>query len=186
MAGVTAALTTDRLDDNPGAGVHDRTMLHHLPRPLHRLVLRHAHGLRLWWWRKAGRTVRGCNVIAANASGHVLLVRHSYHAPEVWMLPGGGLGRTESPIDAARRELVEEVGCVLGAPRHLDTFTLDRSGWTNVIEVVTGTTTDEARPDGREIAAAQFFDPHDLPHPTGGHLTVMIARWLDVQNGSSA
>lgn len=161
-------------------------MLHFLPGPLHRLALRRAHGLRLWWWRKSGRTVRGCNVIAANAHGHVLLVRHSYHASGVWMLPGGGLGVGESPVDAACRELAEEVRCTLAGPHHLGTFTLDRSGWTNVIEVVAGTTTDLPRPDGREIAEARFFDPHALPHPNGGSAQTIIASWLAHQNGSSA
>lgn len=152
---------------------------------MHRIILRTAHALRLRWWRASNRTVRGCNVIAVSASGHVLLVRHSYHAPETWMLPGGGLAPNESPLGAAARELAEETGCILLSPMHLGTITLDRTGWTNLIELVAGETRGEPRPDGREIAEACFFDPHALPAQTSGPTCTMIGRWLETQNGSS-
>lgn len=161
-------------------------MLHILPAPWHRLILRMAHGARLWWWRKTRRTVRGCSVIAANPLGQVMLVRHSYYLKQVWMLPGGGLAAGESPMSAATRELAEEVGCTLADVRYLGTFTLNRNGWTNLIELVSGTTVDLPQPDGREIADAQFFSPHTLPEPTSRPSQQMIDRWLANQNGSSA
>jgi 8-oxo-dGTP pyrophosphatase MutT (NUDIX family) len=161
-------------------------MLDFLPGPLHRLALRNAHALRLWWWRTTRRRVRGCNVIAANAAGEVLLVRHSYHSPDTWMLPGGGLGTHEDPATAGARELLEETGCILLRPVHIGTVTLDRTGWTNLLEMVAGQTRDLPRPDGREIVDARFFDPRALPDKTSGPVRGMIARWLDNQNGSSA
>lgn len=161
-------------------------MLHLLPRPIHRNVLRTAHALRLWWWRRSRRIVRGCNVIAANPAGDVLLVRHSYHARTVWMLPGGGLGRDESPLDTARRELLEETGCRLERAGHLGTILLDRKGWTNAIELVTGTTSDTPLADGREIEEARFFSPDDLPTSTSEAVRAMVVRWLETQNGNSA
>jgi len=39
----------------------------------------------------------------------VLLVRHTYGS-RAWDLPGGGRRRGESPVDAARREMREELG----------------------------------------------------------------------------
>ena len=161
-------------------------MLHFLPGPLHRTVLRVAHAARLWHWRITRKLVRGCNVIAANSAGEVLLVRHSYHARESWMLPGGGLGRDERPEATAMRELLEETGCRLEAPRHLGTVLLDRKGWTNAIELVAGTTADLPAPDGREIEEARFFPGRALPANTSGPVREMIARWLSDQNGSSA
>jgi ADP-ribose pyrophosphatase YjhB (NUDIX family) len=161
-------------------------VLHLLPGPLHRALLRSAHAARLWYWRRTRKEVRGCNVIAANAAGEVLLVRHSYHARNTWMLPGGGLGRDERAETTAMRELLEETGCRLEGPRHIGTVVLDRSGWTNAIELVAGTTTDTPAPDGREIEEARFFPALALPERTAGPVREMIARWLDGQNGSSA
>lgn len=161
-------------------------MMRFLPPALHRLALRFAHALRLWWWRRSGRTVRGCNVIATNASGQILLVRHSYHARDTWLLPGGGLANGEDPLATAARELAEETGCRLVDARHLGTITLDRTGWTNLVELVTGQTGDAPRADSREIEEARFFDPSRLPEHTSGHARAMIGRWQQDQNGNSA
>lgn len=161
-------------------------MLHILPGSIHRILLRTAHAARLWYWRKTRRQVRGCNVIAANPAGEVLLVRHSYHAPDTWMLPGGGLGSDENPQLAAVRELLEETGCRLDDPRHLDTVVLDRKGWTNTIELVVGTTFDHPAPDRREIEEACFFPAGKLPENTSRPARGMIARWQADQNGNSA
>lgn len=179
-------MTGDTPDDKSSPHVHDRAMLRLIPGPLHRLALRLAHGLRLFWWRRTGKIVRGCNVIAVNADGHILLVRHSYHLEGVWMVPGGGIAAGESPVEGARRELSEEVGCTLRHATHFDTLTLDWGRWTNVIELVTGTTCDMPRADGREIAEARFFDPDALPDATGAAAQAMIKCWLRFQKGSSA
>lgn len=160
-------------------------MLSFLPGPVHRAALRSAHALRLRLWRLTKRKVRGCNVIAANDAGEVLLVRHSYHARDTWMLPGGGLGRDESPIGTAQRELREETGCFLRDPVHLGTVTLDRNGWTNLIELVCGRAEGPPAPDGREIEEARFFAPASLPANTSGPVRAMIEQWQN-QNGSSA
>lgn len=165
--------------------VHDGAMLRLLPAQVHRGALRTVHALRLRWWRVSKRTVRGCNVIATNDSGHVLLVRHTYHNRETWMLPGGGLAPNESPLTTAARELAEETGCILLNPAHLCTVTLNRTGWTNLIELVAGETRSAPCPDGREIEEARFFDPHALPAQTSGPVRAMISRWLGIQNGSS-
>ncbi|SMC56958.1 ADP-ribose pyrophosphatase YjhB, NUDIX family [Novosphingobium sp. B1] len=157
-----------------------------LPAPLHRALLRLAHAARLWWWRRTGRTVTGCSVIAINAAGEVLLVRHSYHARQSWLLPGGGLARGEDVIATARRELIEETGCSLGDARHLGAITLGRNGWTNVIEIVSGVTSDDPIADGREIVEARFFPPGALPATASGPTRAMIERWTACQNGNSA
>lgn len=134
--------------------------------------------------------MRGCNVIAVNAQGAVLLVRHSYHARDTWMLPGGGLGRGESLLEAAARELAEETGCVLQDAEHCETITLHRSGWTNLIELICGKAQGTPLADGREIVEARFFAPDALPAQISAPVQLMISRWryrsAGDQNGSSA
>jgi 8-oxo-dGTP pyrophosphatase MutT (NUDIX family) len=83
-----------------------------LPAPLHRALLPLAHRLRHAWrrWRKV--PIAGVSVVITNLTGDVLLLKHSY-GPDVWSLPGGGLGRGEDPLAAARREVREELGITL-------------------------------------------------------------------------
>jgi 8-oxo-dGTP pyrophosphatase MutT (NUDIX family) len=52
--------------------------------------------------------IRGVRVLVVREN-QVLLVTH-WHAPWVWLLPGGGVDKGESPQDAAVREVVEETG----------------------------------------------------------------------------
>jgi 8-oxo-dGTP diphosphatase len=54
--------------------------------------------------------------VIRDGSGRVLLVRASSRSDLAghWFLPGGGLKHGESPIDAVRRELMEETGLAAG------------------------------------------------------------------------
>ncbi|WP_082697622.1 NUDIX hydrolase [Novosphingobium fuchskuhlense] len=153
-------------------------MLSRLPPPLHRALLRLAQPIRLRVWGLLRREVRGCGVLAFDPAGRVLLVRHSYHQPERWLLPGGGLTRGEDPVDTAARELLEETGCPLTAGVW---FSADLrrmpGGWINRIELVAGQTRGEPRADGREIAAAAFFAPDALPPQTGAVVHVALELW---------
>ena len=64
--------------------------------------------LRVYWSVFRPRT-RGVKCVIAR--GHeVLLVRHTYGPRTRWELPGGGVKRREEPLDAARREIREELG----------------------------------------------------------------------------
>ncbi|MBL7257363.1 NUDIX hydrolase [Paractinoplanes lichenicola] len=51
-------------------------------------------------------------VICFDADGRVLLMnwRDPHDGAEIWEPPGGGLDEGETPLQAARRELVEETG----------------------------------------------------------------------------
>jgi 8-oxo-dGTP pyrophosphatase MutT (NUDIX family) len=50
--------------------------------------------------------------VALVKDGQILLIRHTYL--DGWYLPGGGLKRGETLDEAARREVREETGAVLG------------------------------------------------------------------------
>jgi len=57
-----------------------------------------------------GKTV-GVRVLLVN-DGKILLVKHSYRP--LWYMPGGAVDYSETGIDAAKREVEEEVGVKCG------------------------------------------------------------------------
>ena len=157
-----------------------------VPRAMHRLALKLAHGMRLAWWRVRRPELHGCNAIVANAAGEVLLVRHSYQTPRLWMLPGGGLKRGERAEDAAVRELREETGCALLDAKQFGTDTVPLSGARNTVHLVAARTADRPRADGREIVEAAFFAPDALPLHTAAAARGRIERWRSwAQNSDS-
>lgn len=101
--------------------------------------------------------------VAVWCDGKVLLIRNSYKS--IYTLPCGGIGADEDPLDAARRELSEEVGLELPPGAFRQTF-----------ETVNGTEFKrdhimlfEVRPgtppalvlDGREVVWAGYRSPAD-------------------------
>ena len=161
-------------------------MLSRLPGPVHRAALKLAHALRLAWWRVRRPEIRGCNAIVVNMAGAILLVRHSYQSPTRWMLPGGGIAHSESPEQAAIREVAEEAGCRITNVRCIGSETVSLVGARNHIHLVAGETRDEPVPDGREIVEAGFFLPDALPATINYTAKARIARWQElVQNNVS-
>jgi ADP-ribose pyrophosphatase YjhB (NUDIX family) len=52
----------------------------------------------------------GVAVVPMNSKGEVLMLRHVFHPSAPWGIPGGWLGRNESPEEGVLRELYEETG----------------------------------------------------------------------------
>ena len=117
---------------------------------------------RLWW--RLRRPAHDGAVVAVWWDGRVLTVQQSYRSNLSW--PGGGIRRGEAPREAARRELQEELGLVVGTEdlvfaremvvnwdyrrEHVRVFEL-RLHEEPVIRI-----------DNREIVAARFVDPRAL------------------------
>lgn len=74
---------------------------------LWRLAYRCASRMRLLYWHVRRPRLEGAYVAVWHA-GRVLMIRNSYRRN--LSLPAGGLWRGERPVDAALRELREEVG----------------------------------------------------------------------------
>ena len=137
-------------------------MLHLIPAPLHRAALRLAHALRKRWWRIARPRLIGCCMIGTDASGRVLLVRHSYGLG-LWALPGGGLRPGEDPAVAAQREWQEEIGCPLSGIWAVAVLEDSLHGACSTVHLFAGLVEGEPRADGREIAELRFFARAALP-----------------------
>jgi 8-oxo-dGTP pyrophosphatase MutT (NUDIX family) len=152
-------------------------MLHLIPVPLHRLGLRLAHALRKQWWRVRRPVVLGCRVLAFDAQGRLLLIRHSY-GRDHWTLPGGGIRRGEDPVLAATREFLEETGCILGDPRLFARLDEPLFGATNRVHFITGMALGEPCPDDREVIALAFHACTALPQPLAPSLAAGIDDWL--------
>ena len=65
--------------------------------------------LRVWWFIR--RPQHDGAVIAIWLDGRILMVRHSYRSRLGW--PGGGIKAGEQQLDAACRELHEELGLLV-------------------------------------------------------------------------
>lgn len=135
-----------------------------------------AHALRKSWWRWRKPVVHGCLIVARDPGGRILMIRHSYQDSPGWSLPGGGIGRRETPDTAARRELREETGLEatdLAFAGHDDTYLF---GATNRVAAFAAQVAGTPRPDGREVIEARFFAEDALPRPMTIAARQAIAR----------
>jgi 8-oxo-dGTP pyrophosphatase MutT (NUDIX family) len=148
-----------------------------IPPALHRVLLVQAHRVRLIWWRARRPVLQGCRVLALGQSGDVLLVRHSYGSGR-WMLPGGGIGRWETAITAACRELAEETGCTLRNAACIAVIEEPLSGAINRVHIIAGHAEGWPKADGREIVEARFFAEDGLPHDLAQQLQDNLADWI--------
>ncbi len=125
----------------------------------------HENGLRL---RQKVRAV------VTNTAGDVLLIRPHGYAPDQWTLAGGGVEAGESPVEAMRRELAEELGIVCDAPDQLPVQSrfvysheyklkrgLDHDGQQAVMFFVRVPTGIDLRLQAEEIAEARWFRPDE-------------------------
>lgn len=113
-----------------------------------------------------GLNTLGARAIVLNGQGQVLLVKHTYHTH--WYLPGGGVKKNESTIEAVIRELKEETGLVV-APEEPQLFGIYHHTYLGVndypvIYVVKNYSTVPAH--SGEIEQMNWFHYAELPEMT--------------------
>lgn len=60
-----------------------------------------------WYWKLFNIKTKGVRVMVVQ-DGKIILVRHWYNS--LWVMPGGGIKKYETPEQAAIREIKEEIG----------------------------------------------------------------------------
>jgi len=160
-----------------------------LPVWLRRWLLRAAYrGLVVY--RKVMRPhTRGVKCLICRGD-EVLLVRHTYGDRERWELPGGGCKRREQPLDAARREISEELGVVIDDWRYLGVLAQREHGPSGRAFCFAGRGEGlDLEIDGGEIAQARWFARDELldpSRPAGGEVRAVLERSQATATGDGA
>ena len=147
-----------------------------LDRPLLRRVF-HLGALAL---RGMTLGVRGA---AIDERGRVALVRHTYIAG--WHLPGGGVERGETAVDAMRREFREEAEIAVEGPMRVHGVYRNAAAAPRdhvVLFVAPAFTRLKPKAPDREIAECEFF-PADAP--PDGTTRATRARLCEIREGLS-
>ena len=128
-----------------------------------RRLLQIAWRLRKLTFRLLRVRTRGAKVMAFNAAGELLLIRNSYGRTHLFVLPGGGIGRRETPEAAAARELREETGLEAQELRFVSTHANRAEGKRDTVHLFTARVEGVPRADGFELQEARFFPLDSLP-----------------------
>lgn len=131
----------------------------------------------VWRLRQARYTLGVVGVIV-NEHQQILLVEHVFHPAIPWGLPGGWVGRNETPATALMRELQEELQLTVKL-QNLLTFEVERKGHYNLAY--------KCQPQGEigklsaELLNYRWVDFLDLPTLYPFHYRA-IARAFQTEN----
>jgi ADP-ribose pyrophosphatase YjhB (NUDIX family) len=145
------------------------------PLKARRAAIRCAYvGLRVYWFLARPKVV-GVKCVLMH-DDHVLLVRHTY-GRRSWDLPGGTVRRREVPIDAARREMREELGRRIEDWEELGVLYVTANHHRDNLHMFQAQIADqELDIDLTELAEAGWFPRDDLPPDTGQFVGKILAR----------
>ncbi len=94
------------------------------------------------YWRIVRPKTFGVKVVLLHPTipENVLLVLHSYGSATLWNLPGGGYSpKRETPENAAKREVQEELGIEVADLRTLGSYVTQAEGKHDTVAIVIGT-----------------------------------------------
>ncbi|TSC60082.1 MAG: hypothetical protein G01um1014107_280 [Parcubacteria group bacterium Gr01-1014_107] len=118
---------------------------------------------RVYWYIFRPKT-KGVKCIVEH-DGQILFVRLSY-AHKSWTIPGGGVGKKESFLAAARRELLEETGVKIDNLIKIGEYDSNKEYKRDHVEIFYGKALNPRfMVDGFEIVEAKWSVPLNLPTP---------------------
>ena len=126
---------------------------------------------------------RGVKVMLFNEAGEILLIRNSYGNRGVFVFPGGGIGRCESPADAAAREVREEVALEVEDLRLVSTHFSRAEGKRDSVFLFAARAHGTPQMDRTEVEEAGFFPVDAMPEPTS---PAALRRLAEFRAGISA
>lgn len=116
---------------------------------------------RFYWWLFRPNEY-GVKVVVV-LDGQMLVMRNSYGWKR-WTFPGGKIDRGESPIEAARRETIEETGIVPISLKQIGEF-VSRAEYKrdNIFVFLAEADHDELKIDPFEVEEARWFPINQPP-----------------------
>lgn len=115
--------------------------------------------------------------IIFNDDGNVLLLKHFFRAGSGWGIPGGFLKRGEQPLDALRRELIEEIGLEID---NVEIFSVRSFTRPQQVEILfTAKAVGSARPQSMEVERAVWFSLNGLPKGLPNDQKLLIERVVE-------
>ncbi len=145
------------MSDNPGQGEGFRRLLRNIAKRL----------LHTFFFLHRGMTL-GVRAACFDAQGRVFLVRHTYISG--WHMPGGGVERGETGLQALHKEIREEGNLVAtSTPRLFHVYFNNRtSNRDHVLFYQLEVTQTSPKAPDREISESGFFPLDALPEKTTG------------------
>lgn len=133
---------------------------------IYRLIGRIIHPAALVYFKLHNRLFkqRRARVVVRNEFDEILLVK-TWIGHRLWSLPGGGVGRKETPLAAARRELQEEVGLNLAITefQYLETIKIHDYEAPIFTVMIEKNQLNLGDYDRREVTHIGWFDSEKLP-----------------------
>ena len=135
--------------------------------------------MRLWSVRSTqSRFTVTVGAVVTDARGRVLLLNHVFRAKNGWGIPGGFMSRGESPEEALRRELGEEVGLDLSWLKIVSARTIKGLEQVEILYLARAEH-DAIKVQSLEIKNGAWFDPARLPPEITDSQRRLIKQALD-------
>ncbi|OGY89465.1 MAG: hypothetical protein A3B30_01845 [Candidatus Komeilibacteria bacterium RIFCSPLOWO2_01_FULL_52_15] len=139
---------------------------------------------RLYWFLVRPKTQGVKGVIFFNDK--ILMIRNSYTRGKYWTVPGGGIKRGETPLQAVRREVKEEVGIQSDAYQQIHTYNNIKEHKRDTVHVFITRVNDMSfRIDPSEILEARWFPVDNLPEhvpPTFNKYKPLLKNFIYEKN----